>query len=41
LRAGTVHDLQFLDDDDRMKMAIGVMKFMLKATTFGARPMKR
>jgi hypothetical protein len=33
LRAGTVHDLQFLDDDDQMKMMIDLMKFALKAMT--------
>jgi hypothetical protein len=33
--------LRFLDDDDRMKTTIDLMKFMLKAMTLGARPMKR
>jgi hypothetical protein len=33
--------LRFLDDDDRIKMAIGLMEFTLKAMTLGARPMKR
>jgi hypothetical protein len=33
--------LRFLDDDDRMKMAIGLTKFALRATTIGARLMKR
>jgi hypothetical protein len=33
--------LRFLDDDDRMKMAIGLMKFALKMTTLRVRPMKR
>jgi hypothetical protein len=31
----------FLDDNERMKMAIGLMKFALKATTLCARPTKR
>jgi hypothetical protein len=33
--------LRFLDDDDRMKMAISLTKFALKAMTLGARPIKR
>jgi hypothetical protein len=33
--------LQFLDDEDWMKIAIGLTKFTLKATTLYARPMKR
>jgi hypothetical protein len=33
--------LQFLDDDDRMKTVIGLMKFTLNATTLHARPTKR
>jgi hypothetical protein len=32
--------LRFLDDD-RMKTTIGLMEFVLKATTLGARPTKR
>jgi hypothetical protein len=41
LRARTVYDLRFLDDDDWMKTAIGLTKFMLKATTLRTRPKKR
>jgi hypothetical protein len=33
--------LWFLDDDDRMKTAIGLMKFVLKVATLRARPTKR
>jgi hypothetical protein len=33
LRAGIVYDLWFLDNNDRMKTAIGLIKFVLKATT--------
>jgi hypothetical protein len=33
--------LQFLDDDDWMKISIGLTKFALKATTLRARLMKR
>jgi hypothetical protein len=33
--------MRFLDDDDRMKTAIGLTKFALKATTLRARPTKR
>jgi hypothetical protein len=33
--------LWFLDDDDRMKTAIDLMKFVLKAMTLGARLTKR
>jgi hypothetical protein len=33
--------LRFLDDDDRMKTTIGLMKFALKATTLRARPTKQ
>jgi hypothetical protein len=33
--------MRFLDDDDRMKMATGLTKFTLKATTLRARPTKR
>jgi hypothetical protein len=33
--------LRFLDDDNRMKTAIGLTKFTLKATTLGARSTKR
>jgi hypothetical protein len=33
--------LRFLDDDDRMKMAIGLTKFALKAMTLRVRPTKR
>jgi hypothetical protein len=36
-----VRDLQFLDDNDQMKMAISLMKFMLKAMNLGARWTKR
>jgi hypothetical protein len=31
----------FLDDDDRMKTAIGRPEFVLKATTLSGRPTKR
>jgi hypothetical protein len=41
LIAGTVRDLRFLDDDDRMKTAIGLTKFALKVMTLHVRPMKR
>jgi hypothetical protein len=33
--------LQFLDDDDQMKTAIGLMKFALKTMTLDTQPMKR
>jgi hypothetical protein len=33
--------LRFLDDDDRIKTAIGLTEFALKVTTLNARPMKR
>jgi hypothetical protein len=33
--------LRFLGDDDRMKMAINLTKFALKATTLRVRPTKR
>jgi hypothetical protein len=33
--------LQFFDDDDRMKMMIGLTEFVLKATTLGTHLMKR
>jgi hypothetical protein len=33
--------MRFLDDDDRMKTAIGLTMFALKATTLRARPTKR
>jgi hypothetical protein len=33
--------LRFLDDEDWMKTAIGLMKFALKAMTLRARPTKR
>jgi hypothetical protein len=29
--------LRFIDDDDRMKIGINLMKFALKAMTLGAR----
>jgi hypothetical protein len=32
--------MRFLDDDDRMKMAIDLMKFALKAMTLRVRPAK-
>jgi hypothetical protein len=41
LREVTVRDLRFFDDDDRMKMTIGLTEFALKAMTFDARPTKR
>jgi hypothetical protein len=31
----------FLDDDDRMKAMIGLMKFTLKVMTLNTRPTKR
>jgi hypothetical protein len=33
--------LRFLDDDNWMKIAIGLTKFALKATTLHPRPTKR
>jgi hypothetical protein len=33
--------LRFLDDDDRMKMMIGLTELTLKAATLTARPTKR
>jgi hypothetical protein len=36
-----VCDLRFLDDDDWMKMTIGLMEFVLKAMTLDACPTKR
>jgi hypothetical protein len=33
--------LRFLDDDNWMKTPIGLMKFVLKATTLRVRPTKR
>jgi hypothetical protein len=33
--------LRFLDDDNRMKMTIGLTEFALKAMTLDARPTKR
>jgi hypothetical protein len=33
--------LQFLDDDDQMKMMIGPTEFALKVMTINTRPMKR
>jgi hypothetical protein len=41
LRGETVRDLRFLDDDDWMKMMIGLTEFALKAMTFGACLTKR
>jgi hypothetical protein len=31
----------FLDDNERMKMTIGLTEFMLKVTILGERPTKR
>jgi hypothetical protein len=36
-----MHDLRFLDDDDRMKTMIGLIKFALKVMTLRVRPTKR
>jgi hypothetical protein len=35
LRVETIRDLWFLDDNDQMKMAIGLTKFALKPMTLG------
>jgi hypothetical protein len=36
-----VRDLRFHDDDDRIKMTIGLTKFTLKMMILGAQPTKR
>jgi hypothetical protein len=41
LRGETVCDLWFLDDDDRIKMMIGLIEFASKAMTLSACLMKR
>jgi hypothetical protein len=33
--------MRFLDDDDQIKMMIGLMEFTLKPTTLGARLTRR
>jgi hypothetical protein len=33
--------MRFVDDDDQMKITIGLMEFVLKAMTLGACPTKR
>jgi hypothetical protein len=40
LRGEIVRDLRFLNDDDQMKMTIGLMQIALKAMTLGVCLMK-
>jgi hypothetical protein len=40
LSGETIRDVRFLDDDERLQTMLGLMEFVLKATTHGARLMK-